>query len=375
MSVSRPTSPHRQNLSNLVKARNGVWAFCKGFADSLRGAVELFFLDYRASQQREKKLVQRDIDRELILNRESPSREIQNIAKKRALERREQERIKGQTSGGSGEKKEPRILERTLKCMLLNGCVFWSSILIFENVVLPLVQWILSWILRGERADAVWLYTQPILSMAFSTLWVLPFYLLSKIVNAIWFQDIADLAFRSSKGRPVATLSISVMISDTVFTIVVEMIFLVQGSLASLLPIKILGSALNLLHLCLLHSLYSFEYKWFSQGLSLHKRLAFVETNWPYFLGFGLPLAVFTSMPENTVVSGCVFSILFPLFIVSGNQASIVPSPGIPPLNIFAPTINISNAVFSKTITRSTPTPRTSAQGGSYNNPQPLRYR
>jgi len=337
--------------------------------------VELFFLDYRASQQREKKLVQRDIDRELILNRESPTREIQNIAKKRALERREQERIKAQTSGGNGEKKEPRILERTLKCMLLNGCVFWSSILIFENVVLPLVQWILSWILRGERADAVWLYTQPILSMAFSTLWVLPFYLLSKIVNAIWFQDIADLAFRSSKGRPVATLSISVMISDTVFTIVVEMIFLVQGSLAALLPIKILGSALNLLHLCLLHSLYSFEYKWFSQGLSLHKRLAFVETNWPYFLGFGLPLAVFTSMPENTVVSGCVFSILFPLFIVSGNQASIVASPGIPPLNIFAPTINISNAFFSKTITRSTPTPRTSAQGGSYTNPPPLRYR
>lgn len=367
------TSPQRRpTYSTLDKVRNGTWAFCKGFADSLRGAVELFFLDYRASQQREQKLVQRDIDRELILNRESPSREIQNIAKKRALERREQERIKAQTSG-NGEKKEPRILERTLKCCLLNGCVFWSSILIFENVVLPLVQWMLSWVLRGERADAVWLYTQPILSMAFSTLWVLPFYLLSKIVNAIWFQDIADLAFRSSKGRPVATLSISVMISDTVFTIVVEMIFLVQGSLAALLPIKILGAALNLLHLCLLHSLYSFEYKWFSQGLSLHKRLAFVETNWPYFLGFGLPLAVLTSMPQNTVVSGCVFSILFPLFIVSGNQASIVPSPGIPALNIFAPTINISNAVFSKTITRSTP--RNSAQGGSYNNPPPVRYR
>jgi hypothetical protein len=27
--------------------RNGLWAFAKGFADSLRGAVDLFLLDYR----------------------------------------------------------------------------------------------------------------------------------------------------------------------------------------------------------------------------------------------------------------------------------------------------------------------------------------
>jgi hypothetical protein len=26
---------------------NGLWAFAKGFADSLRGAVDLFLLDYR----------------------------------------------------------------------------------------------------------------------------------------------------------------------------------------------------------------------------------------------------------------------------------------------------------------------------------------
>ena len=155
---------------------------------------------------------------------------------------------------------------------------------------------------------------------------------------------------RSSQGRPLVNLSISVMIADTVFSIVVEIIFLVQGKVFSMVPIKIIGAALNLLHNCLLHSLYSFEYKWFSQGLELHKRLDYVETNWPYFLGFGLPLAVITSMPDSQVMAGCVFSILFPLFIVSGNQAIIVSSPGVPPLNIFSPTIIISNAIFSKTI-------------------------
>ena len=72
------------------------------------------------------------------------------------------------------------------------------------------------------------------------------------------------------------------MIADTVFSIVVETIFLVQGKVNtydhngiinqssdfkvfSLVPIKILGVALNLMHQCLLHSLYCFEYKWFSQ--------------------------------------------------------------------------------------------------------------
>jgi len=350
MSVAVP-GRGQQQYSTLEIIRNGLWSFSKGFADSLRGAIELFFLDYKRAQQREQKLQQRDIDKELLLNRNSPVREIQNIAKRRALERREKERLR-ETSGNKQKKAEPTIMERTLKCCVLNGGVFGVSLILFENLLLPLVQTLLYIILAGsqERADALWSYTQPVLSVAFSTLWVLPFFLLSKIVNAIWFQDIADLAFRSSQGRPLVNLSISVMIADTVFSIVVEIIFLVQGKVFSMVPIKIIGAALNLLHNCLLHSLYSFEYKWFSQGLELHKRLDYVETNWPYFLGFGLPLAVITSMPESQVMAGCVFSILFPLFIVSGNQAIIVSSPGIPALNIFSPTIILSNAIFSKTI-------------------------
>jgi len=278
-------------------------------------------------------------------------REVQNIAKRRAIERREKERLRD-VSGGGPRKSEPNIIERTIKCCLLNGGVFAVSIFLFDNIFLPLVKTLLFIFLAGsqERADALWSFTQPVLSVAFSTLWVLPFFLLSKIVNAIWFQDIADLAFRSSQGRPLVSLSISVMIADTVFSIVVEIIFLLQGKVFALLPIKILAAAANLVHQCLLHALYSFEYKWFSQGIELHKRLNLVEINWPYFLGFGLPLAVITSMPESQVMAGCVFSVLFPLFIVSGNQAMIVSSPGVPPLNIFNPTITISNAIFSRTI-------------------------
>jgi len=195
MSVAVPS--RGQQYSTLEIVGNGLWSFSKGFADSLRGAIELFFLDYKRAQQREQKLQQRDIDKELLLNRNSPVREIQNIAKRRALERREKERLR-ETSGSKQKKTEPTIMERTLKCCVLNGGVFGVSLILFENLLLPLVQTLLYIILAGsqERADALWSYTQPVLSVAFSTLWVLPFFLLSKIVNAIWFQDIADLAFR-----------------------------------------------------------------------------------------------------------------------------------------------------------------------------------
>eukprot|EP00088_Acartia_fossae_P032624 TRINITY_DN3338_c0_g2_i2.p1 TRINITY_DN3338_c0_g2~~TRINITY_DN3338_c0_g2_i2.p1 ORF type:complete len:316 (+),score=21.63 TRINITY_DN3338_c0_g2_i2:412-1359(+) len=300
-------------------------------------------------QNKEKILPQRDIDRDLNLSRDSPSREIvNNLAKKRALERREREK---QRENETPRKKEPRILERTLKCIVLNGLVFWLSIFLFQSVVLPCVKLAVDIFTVGS-SDALWTYTEPVLSFAFNTLWVLPFFLLSKIVNAIWFQDIADLAFQSTDGRTLVNLSISVMLADTVISILIEVFFLVQAKIVSLFPIEVVGHTCNFVHQCLLHSLYSFEYKWFSQGIELHKRLDYIEINWPYFLGFGLPLAVLTSLPSSQIYAGCVFSIAFPLFIVAGSQGSVVSSPGMPRLNIFAPTLQITNLLFAKTIQR-----------------------
>jgi hypothetical protein len=232
-----------------------LWTFFLGLADSLRGAVDLFFLDSAAVRHKEKKMVQRDLKREVLLNRESPARDVlDNFAKKRALERRERAASTGpkrettaSTSKGSFAE-EPRILERTIKCCLLNGCVFWASIVFFESILLPSIQAVLYLVFgnSSEHADKLWTsYTLPVLSFTFSALWVLPFFLLSKIVNAIWFQDIADSAFRSSRGRPQMMSSISVMIADTVFSLVVESIFLVQAKMCSYLPITGIGMRYN----------------------------------------------------------------------------------------------------------------------------------
>ena len=156
----------------------------------------------------------------------------------------------GESAGAGGSKsyEEPRILERTLKCCMLNGCVFWASIVLFEHIFLPSLHAVF-YVLFGsgsERAEQLWSGALPLLSFTFSALWVVPFYLLSRVVNAIWFQDIADSAFRSSRGRPQMMSSISVMIADTVFSLVVESVFLVQAKICSFLPIKFIGESRKL---------------------------------------------------------------------------------------------------------------------------------
>lgn len=213
---------------------------------------------------------------------------------------------------------------RVLNCCLLNGGVFWVSINLFEYGLLPVLKLALHWLFgAGDTGSAsyVWSWMQPFLSLLFGMVWVLPLFILSRVVNSLWFQDIANSAYKFRKGRP-QTIGISKLIADTLFSLVVQLLFLVQSMAVQLIPMQYVGEALSFVHMCLLYSLYSFEYKWFNMGWELHKRLTYIEYNWPYFIGFGVPLAVLTQLPSSYIVSGCVFAILFPFFILSANEAS-----------------------------------------------------
>ena len=135
---------------SLANLKCVLWSFCRGLTDSLKFR-DVFILDERSDQDRADKLMQNNFKKEFLLNRESPSRELESLAKRRAVERREQlenaaavRRSNGVSVNGdspNGNKNsEPKILERTLKCCLLNGCVFWFSIILFEYVLIPVVQ-------------------------------------------------------------------------------------------------------------------------------------------------------------------------------------------------------------------------------------------
>ncbi|GAB0096606.1 etoposide-induced protein 2.4 [Sergentomyia squamirostris] len=312
----------------------------RGCVDSIKGITVLFYLDREVN----KKLSSRSS------RSKSTSNERLNLT---ATPPATTVRRSGISKEATKREEESMVWWRVLQCCLLNGGVFLGSIIIFEYIILPGLKTIFTLMLSNESSfgSNVWGWMQPFLSLIFRMIWVLPLFALSKIVNSLWFQDIADSAYKFRKGRPQLIPSISKLIADTLFSLLVQGLFLVQSMLVSLLPVSYLGSILCFIHMCLLYSLYSFEYKWFNMGWELHKRLTYIEYNWPYFVGFGVPLAVMTQLPNSYIVSGCVFSILFPLFILSGNEATPVSTINQYPLKLFSPVVAISNTLFSRTMT------------------------
>lgn len=243
---------------------------------------------------------------------------------------------------------EPSLMKNILSCCFWNGGVFLASIVGFNYVLLPIVQEVIRLIFGETIYDgAVWMWINRILSWTFNTLWVLPLFVVSKIVNCFWFQDIADQAYKTTVGRP-RHLPFSTMVADTCFSILLHLIFLIQSMLASLIPIEGIGMFIGLLHMSLLSSSYAFEYKWYNMGWEVHQRVSCVERNWPYYFGFGLPLALCTLMFSSQLVSGCVFSLLFPLFIISANEARFKAEDAFSPfpLKLFTPSAQLTNTIF-----------------------------
>lgn len=82
-------------------------------------------------------------------------------------------------------------MKRTAQCCALNGGVFWFSIFLFEYMVLPGLKYFMVYSFGDSvTGKYVWTVTKSCLTWTFGMIWVLPLFLLSKVINSLWFQVI-----------------------------------------------------------------------------------------------------------------------------------------------------------------------------------------
>eukprot|EP01135_Chromosphaera_perkinsii_P008485 Nk52_evm53s1360 gene=Nk52_evmTU53s1360 len=272
------------------------------------------------------------------------------------------------------------ISNNAVKCVGLNGIIFLGSLYLFEALIKPYLIYFLrlqslylpaiaveedisvttnSESPAGSAADAILpslsfdvssdeflgKLMDFILTSVYYFAYIWPIYCLSFILNSLWYQEIADAAFRIQIGKPVHNrmsgsfvTEISSKIADEVYRILLQSVLVLR--VIGLCAIPRIGPFLSFLYMSCLYAYYCFEYKWINKGWSLEYRLEFFERRWAYFAGFGTPFAFCTFFFPQFISAG-FFAVLFPSYIIMANNA--VP---IPPRNQRIDLIPVKIAVF-----------------------------
>ncbi|KAK7105223.1 etoposide-induced protein 2.4 homolog [Littorina saxatilis] len=151
--------------------------------------------------------------------------------------------------------------------------------------------------------------------------WLGPMWLMIKLVNIFWMTDLANDAYKERRGRP-APSEVTMFFSDIVYTTILQLFFITQISLFSMLPVHIQGfNVFEVVLTTISYSLYSFEYKWMNMGYDVRKRLELVDKNVGYHMGFSFPLTLMVLCWDSFWVRFILYSIFFPFLIVCANDA------------------------------------------------------
>jgi len=226
------------------------------------------------------------------------------------------------------------LIKRTCQCFALNGVIFLGSIALVEYMLLPLVHMLLYYDkdnLEPPLSDLIHM-TYQFMSFSFNMLWLLPIYIVSFLLNGDWYQDIATYAYRAKHNGaqlPVRKMSFQKTLAHEGYRTFLVVGLVVQNSIlwrVSALPL--VGPVFALVgfcSLCWMSAFYSFEYTWSIQGWRVEDKVKCFETNYAYFFGFGMPIALITAFFPFFVSNG-IFALVFPMFIILATAAE-VPTP------------------------------------------------
>jgi len=235
-------------------------------------------------------------------------------------------------------RKSDIVRRRSLWCFLLNGVFFLGVITLFNRVTIPVFNVVASLAVAANLAGA-WLpgFVDKCCWVFFRYVLCYPLYIVSLILNTLWYQEIAEHSYhciplqkRRTTGSSTVKKGLSSKIDSSkwlrsategVIRVLLTYVWWVETLLVA--PIPVIGPLVYWPSFAWLMAYYSFEYRWQYLGYSTLDRIYEIETNWPYYLGFGAPYCIIAALCPQFIDWG-VLAFIFPLSILTSIRASPV---------------------------------------------------
>lgn len=117
-----------------------------------------------------------------------------------------------------------------------------------------------------------------------------------------------------------------------------------------------------------LYGLYPLEYMMVAQGHDPDQRYGFAEKHWVYFLGFGCPYALATTVAGGYLIGYGIYAVAFPFCIMLGATVDVTraykahnaPALSLP---VFRPAQQMANKILRAVHLRANPTAGTHSSG------------
>ncbi|CAO4370120.1 unnamed protein product [Caenorhabditis nigoni] len=151
---------------------------------------------------------------------------------------------------------------------------------------------------------------------------ILPVFFIMKFILMFWFADVSGACMRALNTPPPIQESMQKMFGETITSVVHQVFFSIQAILSQYLPMPLITPYIVFFHVAIYNSMYCFDYFFDSYNFSFNRRANYFETRWPYFLGFGTPLTIASTLGGSWFANGVIYALLVPLFIISSYKVN-----------------------------------------------------